>query len=216
MHHTVTSKLMTHMRSGMMLGVLIPVVLHYYQCCRPKLKGVSVSLTPWVHYYKVTSPAYTQIKMYIRFESAITQYIPHHSEPHTFDFLPDSLRLTSRVWTPEVERLCTWLCHSATWSRFESFWDTVLKWLKKMPRIGQVRHISVTSQTECYEGFPRLACWCNVLSGFVGSLRVPLILTYTTSAVNGFLLKTLYPLISSNVSETVSLSLRITISAEVF
>lgn len=53
-------------------------------------------------------------------------------------FLFGFFRMKLRPWIPEVVHLCIWLYRSGTWSPWESFWDTVLKWLKKMPRTGQV------------------------------------------------------------------------------
>lgn len=49
-------------------------------------------------------------------------------------------RMTLRLLIPGVALLCTLLSRSVTWSRCESSSGTTLRWLKKMPAIGQVSY----------------------------------------------------------------------------
>lgn len=89
-----------------------------------------------------------------------------------------SLRMTLRLWIPEVGHLCTWLCRWGTWSLWESFWDTMLKWQRKTPRIGQV---SEKTGTDCLLLPCRHALLCGLFDHLVPSSQQQ----YQSSAING-------------------------------
>ncbi len=108
-------------------------LLYHYQW-RPKVKGVRL----WPLWYNTKALSYSTVKTALTGCLDFITQIKGADETHVFSLI--FLRMTSRLWIPEVGRLCTWLCRWGTWSQSESFWDMVLKWLKKTAWIGQVSY----------------------------------------------------------------------------